>query len=518
MIFAALCRMARQPVLVLAHREELVQQACDKIGHALGDPGQVGIEQASLRADSGVKVVVASIRSLRSERLAALRQRFAFGLVIYDECHHAPADDNVRVLRELGCLDPDWSGTLLGVTATTQRGDGKGLDGVFERVVYFQTLPDLIAQQWLAPLRGYRIATSADLSAVRPVGEDLDLEALADAVDIEERNALVARSIQELARDRRTIAFCVTVAHAQNLALALRKLGVRAGVVHGELPRLQRADVLAAFRQQQLQVVCNVAVLTEGFDDPGVSCIAMARPTRSPGLYAQCVGRGTRLYEGKRDCLVLDFVDVSSLDLCALPALYGMPRQLDLQGERADEAAGKWQRIAFDHEGFELEAAGITLDEVQQRAAAFDPLTRAVDPEVRALSPLAWVSLGLHGLALHVQFRPGQVAELAVRPVAKRGKRWAVVWEGTEKARFSTMEEAVTAVDWEVEQRGPKAWQSALPTADWRQDSVPVALRDALEAVRSPRRAQTVGEALHLLALSAAVRRQALPAKSPKAT
>lgn len=508
-IFAALCRLAQRPVLVLAHREELVQQARHKISTALGDSGQVGVEQASQRAPDGVKVVVASIRSLRSERLQQLRARFDFGLVIYDECHHAPADDNVRVLRELGCLSPQWSGTLLGVTATTQRGDGEGLDKVFERVVYYQTLPDLIGAGYLAPLRGYRIATTADLSAVRPVGDDLELAALAEAVDLEERNALVARSIQELARDRRTIAFCVTVGHARNLALALRKLGVRAGVVHGELPRQERAAVLDDFAQERLQVICNVAVLTEGFDDPGVSCVAMARPTRSAGLYAQCIGRGTRLAPGKTDCLILDFADVSSLDLCTLPSLYGMPRQIDLQGERADDAKARWDRIVFDHQGFELEAAGITLDEVQTRAAAFDPLTRDVDAEVRALSALGWVSLGKHGVCLHVHLRPGQVSELAVRPVAGRGKRWGVFWEGQERARFSKLEDAVAAVDWEVEQKGPRTWQSALPDAEWRKAQVTPALREALDAVRSPRRAQTVGEALHLLALSAAVHRLA---------
>jgi ATP-dependent helicase IRC3 len=144
----------------------------------------------------------------------------------------------------------------------------------------------------------------------------------------------VARSIQELARDRRTVAFCVTVAHAQNLRRSLAALGVRAAAVYGDMPADARAQVLADFAAGRIQVVTNVAVLTEGFDDPGVSCVAMARPTRSEGMYAQCVGRGTRLAPGKRDCLVLDFVDVSSLSLCSLPSLFGMPRRPQPGGPR----------------------------------------------------------------------------------------------------------------------------------------------------------------------------------------
>ena len=129
-----------------------------------------------------------------------------------------------------------------------------------------------------------------------------------------------------------------------------------------------------------------MGVLTEGFDDPGVSCVAMARPTRSEGLYAQCVGRGTRLYPGKTDCLILDFVDLTTLSLCTLPSLFGTPRDLDLRGGDANEARRVWQRIEFDRPGFELEAGAVTLAEIQDRAASFDPLTLRPDEDVRAIS------------------------------------------------------------------------------------------------------------------------------------
>lgn len=467
-VFAELARLAKRQVLVLAHREELLHQAREKLQRALGPDRLVAIERAGERAPAEARVIVCSIRSLHEERLARVIAGRDIGLVLYDECHHAVAEDNRRVLAQLGCFDPSWTGTLLGFTATTRRGDGLPLHDVFERIVYARGIQEMVEEGWLVPLRGFRLATSADLSLLTSGGNDFREDELAEAVDIEERNALVARSIQELARDRRTVAFCVTVNHAQHLRIALNRLGIRAGVVHGEMKSDVRAQVLADFREGRLQVLTNVGVLTEGFDDPGVSCIAMARPTRSDGLYAQCVGRGTRLHPGKTDCLILDFVDLSSLSLVTLPSLFGMPRDVDLRGEEVTEAAKVWSRIRMDIPGFELEAGAISLQEIQARAASFDPLTLQVDPEVKAISSLAWKSLGRAGLVLHYEAKPGRTREVLVLDRGGRGKRWVVSVDGKERARFSLVEEAVQAVDFEVERAGPRAIASARPQAGWR--------------------------------------------------
>ncbi|MEI6714049.1 MAG: DEAD/DEAH box helicase [Verrucomicrobiota bacterium] len=467
-IFSELARLARRQVLVLAHREELLEQARSKLETALAGQHVVSIERGSEVAAADAKVLVCSIRSLHEERLSRVLQGRDIGLIIYDECHHAAAEDNLRVLRQMGAFDEGWSGTLLGFTATTSRGDGKGLDSVFERIVYSRHLPEMIEDGYLVKLRGFRVSTAADLSRLSAGGLDFREEELAAAVDIEERNALVARSIQELARDRRTIAFCVTVNHARNLCWALNALGVRAGMVHGEMPQEQRAKVLADFREGKTQVLTNVAVLTEGFDDPGVSCIAMARPTRSEGLYAQCVGRGTRLFPNKKDCLILDFVDVSTLSLCSLPSLFGMPRDLNLMGGDVSDARRAWQQILVDHPGFELEAGALTLPEIQDRAAAFDPLTLEVHEDVRAISRNAWFSLGRYGVGLHFERSPGTVSEVLVLRRSGRGKIWEVRIDEKSMERFSQLEEAVAAVDYEVERRGRVAATSALPSAAWR--------------------------------------------------
>lgn len=467
-IFSQLARLAKKQVLVLAHREELLAQAIDKLSRALEGTRVVGLERGGARAPADAKVLVASLRSLHPDRIGRVLGGRDLGLIVYDECHHAPAEDNQRVLRTIGAFEPDWPGTLLGFTATTSRGDGVGLDAVFEEIVYSRSLQDLIEAGFLAPLKGYRIATAADLTRLSPGGADFAEAELAEAVDIQDRNALVARSIQELARDRRTIAFCVTVNHARNLARALNHIGVPAGVVHGEMRATERARALAEFREGRIHVLANVAVLTEGFDDPGVSCVAMARPTRSEGLYAQCVGRGTRLAEGKRDCLILDFVDVCELSLCTLPTLFGCPRDLDFAGRDAAEGARQWMQITLDYPELELEAGALTLREIQDRAAAFDPLTLELDRDVRAISPNAWFSLGRYGVGLHYLRAPNAISCVVVLSRGSRGKRWEVVIDDRAVERFSTLEAAVEAVDHEIAKHGRAAEASARDDAPWR--------------------------------------------------
>ena len=507
-IFSHLASIARQRVLILAHREELLNQACEKLKNTLAKKStdlmtthtqtstspsksveevRVEIERADQKATPQAKVVVASLRSLREERLKRLVIEEGFGLIIYDECHHAVAEDNQRILRQLGVFDDHFTGTLVGFTATTRRADGVGLDEVFEEIVYSRTLLDMIRDKYLTPLRGYRISTETSLESLGGSGE-FPLEALAERVDIQERNGLVARSIQELARDRRTICFCVNIDHAENLARTLRQIGVPAAVIHGTLKGEERAKILAEFRAGELQVITNVGVLTEGFDDPEVSCIAIARPTRSEGLYTQCVGRGMRLFEGKKDCIVLDFVDLSALRLVTLPSLVGMPNEIDLAGERLMETASEYHRLIDAHPGFEWEADSISLSDLKERLIAFDPLSLKLSAEVRAISQNGWVSLGQRGLVLHFSKDAIQFNEVAILLTGEAGRgRYQIILDDEEVGRERLMEAAVEAADWEIGRMGYLAVETASLYAIWRKDSIPPQLFDEIRHLPLPR-------------------------------
>jgi hypothetical protein len=355
-----------------------------------------------------------------------------------------------------------------------------------------RSLQQMISDGYLRPLRGLRIETKVSLEGVPLQGEDYQLEALEEAVDVETRNKLVARSIIELCRDRRTIAFCAGVRHAENLSAALNDMGFRAGMVCGEMPKKDRQRTLHRFREGSLRVITNVGVLTEGFDDPGVSAIAMVRPTRSESLYLQCVGRGMRLDPGSPDCLVLDFVDLSSLDIITSATLEAGAGS---EGREREPATNEG-RIPLPLEDEDAQVP-LTLEEITQRLRVFDPLTMEQSQEAAAISIYAWLSLGTRGMMLHFLSHDEEMLCFELKPASRTA---AEVWLGeTKLARFATMQAAIEAVDQELPKYGIP--QSAMHEASWRKRAITPALVRAVQLLQPPRRASTVGEAIAHLAL-----------------
>lgn len=284
--------------LVLAHRTELLSQALDKLRAAGVD---AALEQGPARGGDAPSVV-ASVATLRGRRLEAW-PRDAFGLVVVDECHHATSASYRAIL---GHFDRAY---VLGCTATPDRADGAAMGDLFQSVAYRYEIAEAIRDGWLAPVHARRVRVDVNLDAVRTVGGDFDQGQLGQVMCNAAVTAAIADAIIEQAGDRRTILFSVSVAHAHELAQALneRRPGI-ARAVSGQSSAEERAAAARDLASGAVQIVANAALWTEGFDLPAVSCIALARPTKSRALYAQCVGRGTRLAPGKADLLLLDFV------------------------------------------------------------------------------------------------------------------------------------------------------------------------------------------------------------------
>jgi len=323
--------------LVLAHREELLEQAKGKFEAA--NPGLiVAIEQAGRRAYDA-EVVVASVQTLQRARLAALDPA-DFAGVICDEAHHAVAPSYRAIFDHLRLFEDGCARPLLGFTATPMRGDQVGLSAVFEAIAHEMTLRQAIGDGWLVPICGQRIDTSVDLSEVKVRAGEFVTAELAEAVDTDERNGLIVKGYKDLAPGRRAIAFCVDVAHARHVAEAFVAAGMRADSVSGETPKDERRAMLDRFHAGSLDVLSNCNVLTEGFDEPAVDCILMARPTKSSLLYTQMLGRGTRLAPSKADLQVLDFADNSARhSLVSTASLFGLPASLALKGKRVLDVA-----------------------------------------------------------------------------------------------------------------------------------------------------------------------------------
>jgi ATP-dependent helicase IRC3 len=328
------------PMLVLAHRAELLYQAKEKIGWSNPEL-DIQIEQADNVAGH-CDVVVASVPTLgraESERILKYPKNY-FKTIVIDEAHHAAAPTYRRI------LDYFNPSLLLGVTATPQRSDNTRLTDVFDEIVYYKTIQDLIEDGYLCSLVGYRIKTETDISGVATNEGDYVASQLEDAIDTPERNAHIVAAYHSLVPESKAIVFCAGVKHANNLASSFSATQVPTEVILGDTSTQDREHILARFKSGKTRVLVNVGVLTEGFDEPSIQSIILARPTRSTLLYTQIVGRGTRLYEGKPHCTILDFVDTTKgKKPIGLPSLLGLPPEFDLQGQDLIEVAKKYKEL-----------------------------------------------------------------------------------------------------------------------------------------------------------------------------
>lgn len=344
-IFCALAERRGGRTLILAHRDELITQAAAKVREVWPD-ADVGIVKAE-RDDTCSEVVVASVQTLaRASRLNRLTAPFAddmrllsrcgpFTTVVVDEAHHTAADSYRRILTAVGCDgDQPWARPLLfGVTATPDRGDGKGLDDLFDEIVFSYDILWGIRAGFLCDVRGLGVRldqfNEADLRVSRG---DYEAGAAGRLLSDAQAPRVIVAAWLEHARGRRTLAFTPTVALAQEVSDAFRAAGIAASMVHGGTPLDERRAILRAFGDGRLDVLANCAVLTEGYDEPRVDCIIVARPTKSRGLYTQMIGRGTRRHPDKADCLILDVVGASAQhSLVTIPSLFGLGEEF---GER----------------------------------------------------------------------------------------------------------------------------------------------------------------------------------------
>ena len=307
-VFALLVQRRGGRSLILAHRDELIQQAVDKL--RLVDPTfPLGVVQAA-RDEHTAPTVVASVQTLsRRTRLARLVPDFQ--TIVIDEAHHAPAPTYRRILAYCRAWCPDGP-LVVGVTATPERGDRHSLREVFERIVYQKTLLEMMQAGYLVDLRAVQVRLQADFDTLRTQHGDFveaELETLLLAANAP---AQVLAAFQAQAADRKALLFTPTVALAYAMAATFQAAGIPAEALDGTTPVPTRRAILQRLHSGATRVVANCAVLTEGFDEPSVACIIVARPTQSALLYQQMLGRGTRTYPGKTDCLLLDVVGVST--------------------------------------------------------------------------------------------------------------------------------------------------------------------------------------------------------------
>jgi DNA repair protein RadD len=295
-------------VLIVAHRKELVSQNFEKLATMMPF-GSIGMYSAGLgRRDTDKAVIVAGIQSIykKAEELGS------FSLVLIDEVHLVPPDGEGRyrtLISELTAINPDIR--FCGLTATPFRlGSGVLTESgdLWSDVAYEVKIKRLISQGYLSPIVSKGSKYAADLTGVRTVAGEFNSEQMEKAFN---RLDIVEAALEEVVKygdDRKKwMIFASGVAHAETIGNVLSRVGVSNGIVIGDTPPLERAATLAAFKKGEIRALVGCEVLTTGFDEPGVDLVAVMRATKSTALWVQIVGRGCRIADGKKDCLVLDY-------------------------------------------------------------------------------------------------------------------------------------------------------------------------------------------------------------------
>ncbi len=283
--------------LVLAHRGELLDQAADKLEKSTGL--RCSVEKAKdTSINSWYRVTVGSVQTLMRERRLSQFSPDYFGTIVVDEAHHCISESYQRVLQYFN------NAKVLGVTATPDRGDMHNLGSYFETLAYEYSLPKAIKENYLCPIKALTLPLKLDISMVSKQAGDFKASEICTALDPYLES--IADEMIKHCQNRKTVVFLPLIKTSQKFTRILQSKGLTAAEVNGDSEN--RTKILSDFASGRYQVLCNSMLLTEGWDCPSVDCIVVLRPTQIRSLYAQMVGRGTRIYPGKDYLLLLDFL------------------------------------------------------------------------------------------------------------------------------------------------------------------------------------------------------------------
>jgi superfamily II DNA or RNA helicase len=376
--FAHIARNAVKRVMVIAHREELVQQAVSKIRSVTGLSPDV--EMAEYKAGRLYKspVVVASVQTLCAPFHNVCRMdKFdphEFDMLVIDEAHHATAASYRRVVDHFS-KNPNLR--TVGFTATPDRADKSALGLVFESVAFNYEIMQAMHDGWLVPIETQQVIVSGmDFSHVKTVAGDLNQGELSTIMEQEKVLHGVVSPAIEIAAGRKMLVFAASVSHAERMSEIFNRHGVRSAIVHGGTFKDDRRKILQAYADGKIQVLCNCGVAVEGFDCPTIEVVVIARPTKSRSLYTQMVGRGTRVLPNTVDSISDPAGRRAAIAASAKPKML----VIDFTGNSgkhklvttADILGGKYDEETIEHAKQKIAESGKPSDVIEEleRAAA----------------------------------------------------------------------------------------------------------------------------------------------------
>ena len=314
-------------VMFIAHRKELIEQCSARLDHQ-GVPH--GIIKSGNKRINRSPVQVASIQTLinrmRPRPGELIGHQHIADLIIIDECHRAMAGTYLEVLKAF----PDSK--VLGLTATPYRTDGKGLGDLFDIIVSASSVKELTDLGFLVPYRVFTTPLTPDFSKIKTKMGEFDKTAVAAAMDTAQLVGDVYAQWAKHGVGRQTVIFASSCEHAKSIQNIFIEAGVKIGYVDGTTPEEERGRILKDLESGAVSVVVNMGVLTEGWDCPPVSCVQIARPTKSLGLYLQMAGRALRPFKDKKNCVIIDHGGNTMRH-----GLIDEPRDVSLEGDKGRE-------------------------------------------------------------------------------------------------------------------------------------------------------------------------------------
>ncbi|MBM7872020.1 superfamily II DNA or RNA helicase [Clostridium pascui] len=289
--------------LFIAHTDELINQA-ENTFKSLWKDKSCGVFKGD-RKEKESFILCATIQSMNANLKDFSPEDFKY--IIIDEAHHGAAETYRKLLSY---FKPEFT---LGLTATPERSDGESILELFKNVAHKLDLKTAVEIGELVPIRCIRVKTNVDLQSVRINGIKYNSSDLESKLYVPDRNNLIVDTYLEYVKNKKTVVFCASVKHAEEVAGIFRTKGVRAEAVSGYLMKRDRENILKEYEYGDLNVLCACDLLNEGWDSPRTEALFMARPTMSKTIYLQQLGRGTRKSEGKECLMVFDFIDNAGL-------------------------------------------------------------------------------------------------------------------------------------------------------------------------------------------------------------
>lgn len=345
-----------------------------------------------IHASGASDITVASIKSLLSgDRLDKYNPE-NFKLILVDEAHHIVAPTYKRILEHFNLEQVSESSPILvGVSATFSRADGLKLGSFIDYIAYHRDYIDMMKEKWLCDATFTTVESQADLSGVRNSKHgDFNTRELSIAVNTNKTNDVIIRTWFNLASDRKsTLVFGVDVDHVQCITTMFREKGIDARYLTGKTPQKQRIAELEAFKRGEYPVLVNCGLFTEGTDIPNIDCVLLARPTRSKNLLVQMIGRGLRLYPGKKNCHIIDMVASIEKGIVTVPMLVGLEPNYELK----DTPLSDIEKIKDETPP---PSPNIDPNSIELRYTNYDDILDLLrdntpDDIVRSQSSLAWV-------------------------------------------------------------------------------------------------------------------------------